>query len=74
MNEERLARIETRLDSLCKVLLDNGQPGTLTKHDTRISALEGWRSYVTGALVVISALLTAGVTIGGGILIAKLKP
>jgi hypothetical protein len=66
---ERLGRIEERLDSLCKVLLDNGQPGAIS----RISKLERWRSYITGALVVIVFLLTAAVTIGGVLLATVLK-
>lgn len=70
--EERLIKLETLLESLCKELLDNGQPGTLTKHDTRLQVLERWQSYMLGAIAVIGVVLAAAVTYGGVILAAAL--
>lgn len=70
---ERLGRIEERLDSLCDVLLDNGQPGILTKHDTRLGHLEEWRSYTKGALGVVAFLSTIAIALGGVILAHILK-
>lgn len=69
-----LARITTSLEALrldvheLKVLrsTDGEKKGdtvnTLDRHDTRISSLEKWRAYVTGAVAVLTALaLTFGV-------------
>lgn len=64
---ERLATIEERLGNLCDVILDNGQPGALTRIHTRIDGVEsaisdlnGWRRWVHG-------IALAGTTILGGI-------
>lgn len=71
--DERLTRIETRLGDLCKVLLDNGQPGTLTKHDNRITALEDWRSGVHGAMKLAAWVTGVVVTLTGVLLAAWVR-
>jgi hypothetical protein len=58
--------METSLELLCKDLLDNGQPGRLTKIDSRLSKLENWRSYITGALAVIGLIVGALVAVAAG--------
>lgn len=56
---DRLARIETTLTALNTHLMGNGQPGILTKYDTRLNDLENTRSRMRGALAVITVALTA---------------
>lgn len=72
-DRDRLIAIETTVNDLKRELLGNGQPGKIALHGSRISKLENWRSYVTGSLVVIAAVLTAVGTIGGILLAAALK-
>jgi hypothetical protein len=53
----------TVLEGMQKTLLGNGQPGWCAQHCNRIAQLERWRSWVTGALAVISLLWLAVVAI-----------
>lgn len=60
---ERLATIDERLSNLCDVILDNGQPGALTRIHTRIDGVEqqvadlvGWRRWVHGIVVAVAAI------------------
>jgi hypothetical protein len=72
--QTEMAEIRTIVERIDHELLGNGQPGKIQQLEGRAARLESWRSYASGALVVISALLTAAVAIGGVILAAKLKP
>lgn len=63
-DHDTLLRIEENLGGLCKLLLDNGQPGLLTKHDNRLKSLENWRAFVKGALSLAYILLGFAVTLG----------
>ena len=63
---ERLATIEEKLNNLCEFLLDNGQPGAITKVNTRIDHVEtavndlnGWRRGVHYIVLALSAVVTA---------------
>jgi hypothetical protein len=58
--EERLGRIDERLEHLEHELLGNGQPGAIQKHDDAIASLERWQSYIKGALAILAVLISAG--------------
>ena len=66
---------ETRaiVERLEKTLLGNGQPGRCAEHGARIARLEGWRSWVAGALAVLGVLWMAAVTIVAAALAERLK-
>ncbi len=68
-DSERLARIETQLNLLVKDLQGNGQPGRCAIQGQRIGRLERWRSWMAGAIAVITFMLT----VGGAVVAAKLK-
>lgn len=72
-DSERLARIETQLDLLVKDLRGNGQPGRCAIQSQRIARLERWRSWMAGAIAVISLVVGAAITFGGVMLAARLK-
>ena len=69
-DRERLVRIETLLEQLV------GYGGRCAEHETRMAGystrirkLELWRSWMAGAIAVIVFM----VTVGGAVLVAKLK-
>jgi hypothetical protein len=63
---ERLATIEERVCNLCDQLLDNGQPGELTKLrtkidtvDAKITELQSWRRWVHGIALAATSIAAA---------------
>lgn len=58
--EERLGRIDQRLERLEHELLGNGQPGRCANHARRLAKLELWRSGIVGVVSLLGALLGAG--------------
>ena len=47
-----MAEVKTMLHTLC----GNGQPGTISKLETRVSALERVKNQMAGAIAVVSAV------------------
>jgi hypothetical protein len=68
--EERLGRIDERLEHLEHELLGNGQAGRCAYHSSSIQSLNRWRSRITGALAVLSLLFFAAITIAGAYITA----
>jgi hypothetical protein len=64
-DHDLLIRVATKLEEL----VGNGQPGRCASHSNRIRKLEQWRSYLAGAIAVLSFL---GM-VGGGILASKIR-
>lgn len=62
---ERQARVETLVQSLHADLKGNGQPGRCTLHGNRLTVLESWRSWMSGALWGMGAI--AGVCGAGAL-------
>ena len=63
---ERVAALETLateikadVRDLVGCLKGNGQEGVLTKLDSRLKSVEGWRAWVNGIAAAIGALFTA---------------
>ncbi len=53
----------TRLNTLCDYIMDNGQPGAISKLntlvvdiDTRVQSLEGWKKWVNGVGATLGAI------------------
>jgi hypothetical protein len=47
----------TALEAMTKPLFDNGQPGRITKIETRVTGQERWKVYVIGSGPLLSRLL-----------------
>jgi hypothetical protein len=56
-DHDRLVRLDENLHALTKMLIGNGQPGKCGVNEGRISKLEHWRSWVNGALAVITFVI-----------------
>jgi hypothetical protein len=57
MSDEKLDQILSKTIRIEAALWpDEGQPGVLTEHDTRLSNLESWRNFLTGAWAVVTTL------------------
>jgi hypothetical protein len=57
--DERLGRIDERLERMEHELLGNGQPGAIQRIEARLGSLERWKSTLIGAM----SLLTSAVAI-----------
>lgn len=57
---ERLARIETTLESIHTRLFGNGQPGLIAQQDARLASLEAQRQQTIGAVHMIKLLAAIG--------------
>lgn len=57
--EERLARIETKIDALL---------GKDDDHETRIRVLEQWKARLTGIAFAVSAVVSLGVSLLGKVM------
>ena len=57
--EERLARIETKIDALL---------GKNDDHEVRLRALEQWKARLTGMVLAVSAVVSLGVSIFGKVM------
>jgi hypothetical protein len=68
-----MAAIRAIVERLEKTLLGNGQPGQCAAHGLRLSRLERWRAWITGALAIVGVLWMAAATLGGAVLVARLK-
>jgi hypothetical protein len=53
--DERLGRIDERLERLEHELLGNGQPGSVHRIEMRLRSLEGWRSMLAGAWLLLTS-------------------
>ena len=45
-----MAEVKTMLHTLC----GNGQPGTISKLESRVSSLETWKNRIAGAIAVVA--------------------
>lgn len=61
-NTQQLTRVCTLVEDIHHRLFGNGQPGFIKDSEDRIKSLENYRSYVRGALVVISMVAGAAIT------------
>ena len=56
--DERLGRIDERLERLEHELLGNGQPGVVQRIESRLRSLEGWRAMLAGAITLLTLAAT----------------
>jgi hypothetical protein len=61
------------VERLERTLLGNGQPGRCAEHAARISRMERWRAWVTGALAVLGILWMAAVTVVTAAVVERMK-
>ncbi len=68
-----IAATRTVVEGMQKTLLGNGQPGRCAEHGVRIARLERWRSWITGALAVVSILWMAAVSVAVAVAVEHFK-
>lgn len=68
-----VAEIRTIVERMDRELLGNERPGRCAEHGKRISRLERWRSWMTGALAAIGLMATTATALGAA-MISHWKP